>query len=58
MISPALAHVLLPLIVLVSIVLMLIRLRGIPEVYWIGGGALVLILLRLVPPTACRTSRC
>lgn len=49
MISPALAHVLLPLIVVVSIVLMLIRLRGIPEVYWIGGGALLLVLLRLVP---------
>jgi arsenical pump membrane protein len=49
MLSPALAHVLLPLIVVVSIVLMLIRLRGIPEVYWIGGGALLLVLLRLVP---------
>lgn len=49
MISPALAHVLLPLIVVVSIVLMLIRPRGIPEVYWIGGGALLLVLLRLVP---------
>ena len=49
MISPALGHVLLPLIVAVSIVLMLIRLRGIPEVYWIGGGALLLILLRLIP---------
>jgi arsenical pump membrane protein len=49
MLSPALAHVLLPLIVVVSIVLMLIRLRGIPEVYWIGGGAFVLVFLRLVP---------
>ena len=44
-----LAHVLLPLIVAVSIVLMLIRPRGIPEVYWIGSGVLLLILLRLVP---------
>jgi arsenical pump membrane protein len=44
-----LAHVLLSLIVGVSIVLMLIRPRGIPEAYWIGGGTLLLILLRLVP---------
>jgi arsenical pump membrane protein len=49
MISPELAQFLLPLIVAVSIVLMLIRPRGIPEVYWIGGGALLLIFLRLVP---------
>jgi arsenical pump membrane protein len=44
-----LSHMLLPLIVGVSIVLMLLRPRGIPEVYWISGGALLLILLRLVP---------
>src|ERR1022692_527341 len=43
------AHVLVPLIVAVSILLMLLRPRGIPEVYWVGGGALLLILLRLVP---------
>ena len=49
MISPALAHILLPAIVAISILLMLIRPRGIPEVYWIGGGALLLILLGLVP---------
>jgi arsenical pump membrane protein len=49
MVSPAFAHLLLPLITAVSIVLMLIRPRGIPEVYWIGGGALLLIFLRLVP---------
>jgi len=50
MVSPALAHLLLlPLITAVSIVLMLIRPRGIPEVYWNGGGALLLIFLRLVP---------
>ena len=49
MLSPALAHIVLPLIVAVSILLMLIRPRGIAEVYWIGGGALLLILLRLVP---------
>lgn len=44
-----LVHVLLPVIVGVSIVLMLIRPCGIPEVYWIGGGALLLVLLRLAP---------
>ncbi|HZC22206.1 MAG TPA: arsenic transporter [Candidatus Binatia bacterium] len=48
MISPTLAHVLLPAIVAVSIVLMLIRPRNIPEVYWIGGGVGSLLLLRLI----------
>ncbi|SNS99801.1 arsenite efflux membrane protein ArsB [Granulicella rosea] len=43
------AHVVLPLIVAVSIALMLTRPRGIPEVWWISGGALILIVLRLVP---------
>ena len=43
------AHVVLPLIVAVSISLMLIRPRGIREVWWISGGALLLIGLRLVP---------
>jgi len=47
--DPSLHHVLLSIIVAASIVLMLIRPRGIPEVYWIGGGALLLIVLRLVP---------
>jgi arsenical pump membrane protein len=49
MISPAMAHLLLPLIVAISIVLMLIRPGNIPEVYWVGGGALLLIVLRLTP---------
>jgi arsenical pump membrane protein len=49
MISPMLAHFLLLLIVAASLALMLIRPRGIAEVYWIGAGALALILLRLVP---------
>jgi arsenical pump membrane protein len=40
---------LLPSIVVLSIVLMLLRPRNIPEVYWISGGALLLVLLRLVP---------
>jgi arsenical pump membrane protein len=49
MIPAEIAHVVLPLIVAVSIVLMLIRPHGIPEVWWISGGALLLIALRLVP---------
>src|ERR1700689_394394 len=43
------AHVVLPLIVGGSIALMLTRPRGIPEVWWISGGAFLLIALRLVP---------
>ena len=49
MLSPALAHIVLSVIVAISILLMLLRPRGIAEVYWIGGGALLLVLLRLVP---------
>jgi arsenical pump membrane protein len=47
--SPAIAHIVLPLIVAASIMLMLVRPRGISEVWWISGGALLLIVLRLVP---------
>jgi arsenical pump membrane protein len=43
------AHLVLILVVVASIVLMLLRPRGIAEVYWIGGGALLLVVLRLVP---------
>jgi arsenical pump membrane protein len=39
----------LALIVGVSVALMLIRPRNIPEVYWISGGVLLLLVLRLVP---------
>jgi len=49
MIPAEIAHVVLPLIVAVSIVLMLTRPRGISEVWWISGGAFLLIVLRLVP---------
>jgi arsenical pump membrane protein len=42
------AHVLLPLIIGLSILLMLVRPWGVPEVYWVGGGALLLVVLRLV----------
>jgi arsenical pump membrane protein len=50
--SPSLDHLLLGLIVVVSILLMLVRPRDIPEVYWIGGGVFLLFVLRLVPVTA------
>jgi arsenical pump membrane protein len=48
MTSPGLAQLLLPLIVGISIALMLIRPRNVPEVYWIGAGVIALLLLRLV----------
>jgi arsenical pump membrane protein len=49
MISAEIARFVLPLIVAASIALMLIRPRGIAEVWWISAGALLLIVLRLVP---------
>jgi arsenical pump membrane protein len=49
MMPAEIAHIVLPLIVGVSIVLMLTRPRGIREVWWVAGGALLLIILRLVP---------
>jgi len=48
MLSPALAHLLVSIIVAVSVALMLIRPRGVPEVYWISAGVLLLLGLRLV----------
>ncbi len=47
--SPELSHLLLCCIVGLGILLMLVRPRNIPEVYWIGGGALLLLALRLIP---------
>ncbi|HZP05019.1 MAG TPA: arsenic transporter [Terracidiphilus sp.] len=48
--TPALLpHIFLVLIVAAGIVLMLIRPRGVQEVYWIGGGALALLLFHLIP---------
>jgi len=44
-----LAHILLLSIVAISILLMLVRPSGIAEVYWIGGGVALLLLLRLIP---------
>ncbi len=43
-----LMHLLVPLIVASGILLMLIRPRGIAEVYWIGGSVLLLLALHLV----------
>ena len=43
------AHLLLLSIAALSILLMLIRPRNIPEVYWVGSGAILLVLLRLIP---------
>jgi arsenical pump membrane protein len=42
-------HILLPIIVAVSILLMLLRPRNIPEVWWISAGVLLLLALRLIP---------
>ena len=49
MFLPFFVHFLLIAIVAASILLMLVRPRGIAEVYWIGAGALLLVLLRLIP---------
>ena len=49
MLPPATAHVLLIIIAFVSIVCMLARPGGIAEVYWVGGGALLLVMLRIIP---------
>jgi arsenical pump membrane protein len=43
------AHTLVIAIVAVSILLMLLRPRNIPEVYWVGAGAILLVLARLIP---------
>ena len=49
MLPTEILHVVLLLIVGISIALMLTRPRGIPEVWWISGGALLLVALRLIP---------
>src|SRR5450755_3385026 len=47
--SSGLAHLLLPLIVGISILLMLIRPRGIAEAWWISAGVVFLLVLGLIP---------
>ncbi len=49
MFSPSVDHTLLAAIVVVCIALMLVRPRNIPEVYWIGAGVCLLLVLRLLP---------
>jgi arsenical pump membrane protein len=46
--SPAVGHILVPLIIGISILLMLIRPKNLPEVYWIGAGVVLLLGLRLI----------
>jgi hypothetical protein len=46
MLPLSVAHILLAAIVALSILMMLIRPRGIAEVYWISGGAVLLAALR------------
>ena len=47
--SPLIAHVVLISIVALSILLMLARPRNIPEVWWVGSGAALLVIFRLIP---------
>ncbi len=49
MLSPELGHILLWAIIGLSILLMLIRPFNVPEVYWVGSGALLLVILKLTP---------
>jgi arsenical pump membrane protein len=49
--ASAFAHALLASIVGISILLMLVRPKNIPEIWWIGGGVFLLLILRLVPPS-------
>jgi arsenical pump membrane protein len=44
-----LMHILLFAIVAISILLMLVRPRNISEAWWVGSGALLLVLLHLIP---------
>lgn len=48
MIAPGFANVAICVIIGVSILLMLIRPRNIPEAYWISAGVFVLLALRLI----------
>src|ERR1700753_3621167 len=45
----SLSSILIVSICALSILLMLARPRNIPEVYWVGSGALLLVCLRLIP---------
>jgi arsenical pump membrane protein len=57
MFAPATAQILIFSIISVSVALMLIRPHGIAEVYWVGGGVILLLGLRLIdPPLAWHAS--
>ena len=56
MFAPGLTAILLLSIVAISILLMLIRPRGIAEAYWIGSGVALLLLLRLIPLSLAETA--
>ena len=43
------SHFVLILIVAASILLMLVRPRGVAEVYWVGAGAMLLVLWKELP---------
>jgi arsenical pump membrane protein len=46
---PLAAHILIIAIVALSVFLMLLRPRNIAEVYWVGSGALLLVVMHLIP---------
>jgi arsenical pump membrane protein len=48
-VSQSLATTLILVISALSILLMLVRPKNLPEVYWVGAGATLLVMLRLVP---------
>ncbi|HTU43391.1 MAG TPA: arsenic transporter [Candidatus Aquilonibacter sp.] len=50
MITPALAYTAMWVIISISMLLMLIRPRNIPETYWISAGVLLLLSFRLITP--------
>ena len=52
MLAAGFTQTLLLTIVAISILLMLVRPRNIPEVYWVGGGAVLLVILGLIPARA------
>jgi arsenical pump membrane protein len=48
MFSPGTTHFLILFIIGMSVALMLIRPRGVAEVYWVGAGVVLLLVLRLI----------
>jgi arsenical pump membrane protein len=50
MTAPGAVHMVIAAIIAISILLMLIRPRNIPEAYWTSGGVLLLLVLRLITP--------